>query len=196
MGKRYIIGCDEVGTGSLAGPALVCCVMVPVGWKVPGGLRDSKKMSAKLRGKMATWLERDAAVRSKKHYLTVKQMDVSSVHVLCASAMIKLIHLVGRHRWDRIDRIIVDGTYRIKPIHGIEVEAITKADDKFPAVSAASVIAKVTRDHRMCGLGALHPEYEFARNKGYGSAAHRDAIKEHGAIPGVHRTKNGVLWGS
>ncbi len=175
---NLICGIDEVGRGPLAGPVLAGAVILPKNCEILY-INDSKKLSEKKREEL--FLE-----------ITEKAIAIG----------------IGSASWEEIDEInILQATYRAMrmaianlsvqpklllndavtiPEVKIRQVPIIKGDAKSASIAAASIIAKVTRDHMMCDYDKLYPGYGFASNKGYGSAEHMDAIRKLGPCP-IHR---------
>lgn len=179
----YTIGVDEVGTGALAGPAFVCAVVVPRDWPRPQGLKDSKKMS---------W-----GGRSNMYRILLEQVTAHRI-ISIPSAYIDEVGL--RKAWlDGVDAALIElvGLY---PSGNIIVDgdtthpnykrmcAVIKADNSVPAVSAASVIAKVNRDMLMRQLHEEYPYYDWKNNVGYGSKAHFAGLNSNGVSPHHRRS--------
>lgn len=177
--RRHIIGADEVGLGALAGPVVVAAVVLAPDKKFPG-LKDSKKMSPSDREWLAGIIKEEAEgwVIAGAHSKLIDRFGISPCRwfcmAMCVNECLKRFH--G-------GRVIVDGN---QPIAGIPLdlqEAVVKADDKFQAVSAASVIAKVHRDHMMVKLWQQYPHYDWKKNVGYGTKAHMTALHKYGVSP-------------
>lgn len=174
----YICGIDEVGRGPLAGPVVACAVILPKDCNILY-INDSKKLSAAKREEL--------------------------YDVIMEQALAVGIGMVGPGRIDEIN--ILQATYEamreaisnlsIKPdillndavtIPGVDIRQvpIIKGDAKSISIGAASIVAKVTRDRLMQEYDAIFPAYEFASNKGYGSASHTEALRKYGPTP-IHR---------
>lgn len=172
-----VVGMDEVGRGSWAGPAVVGAVIL--GETIPG-LRDSKQLSVKSREKLAE------IIRATALATTVGEASVEEIDELGLTAALRLAYeraLAGiTHAYDRI---IIDGSYNFLPDMLI-VQTIIKADATVPAVSAASIIAKVTRDKYMIEQAMIFPAYGFERHVGYGTSQHQAALRKDGPCA-IHR---------
>lgn len=178
MGFKLIAGIDEVGRGPLAGPVVTAAVILPEG-AVIEGVNDSKKLSPKKREELFYEIQKKAlAVGIGLETNSV----IDDINILQAtySAMRRAI---GELKL-KPDVILADAV----TIPGIDIrqEGIIKGDAKSISIAAASIIAKVTRDRLMVDLDESYPGYGFKENKGYGSAAHIDAIKRLGLCP-IHR---------
>ena len=173
-----IAGVDEAGCAPLAGPVVAAAVILDPNKPIPG-LADSKQLSAKKREELAFLIKRDALAYGVG-IATEKEID--SINILQASllAMRRAVLALNIEP----DLAQVDG--RNKPQLNCNVEAIIGGDETVPVISAASIIAKVTRDAMMVELDALHPQYGFAQHKGYPTKAHIAAINTHGILD-IHR---------
>lgn len=167
-GEGMIIGVDEVGRGSWAGPLCVAAVAWPDDAPTKG-LADSKKLTAVKRQAMV------AHIKQYAHAIGIGWMAPAQID---AMGMGKALHVAARAAVAQIGEIapiIVDG--RDKLLDAIPAEYLIKADDKIPAVMAASIIAKVARDTYMASVDAQFTGYNFAQHVGYGTKAHQAAIK-------------------
>ena len=173
-----IIGIDEVGRGCWAGPLVAGAALIPDGVAVHPLLRDSKKLSAKQRAEVASWIEQ--SVPYGLGWVTAYELDERGLTKAVKTAMQRaLTDLRTKHTGLVIDQIIIDGHINFLP----EVprsKALIKADDSVPAVSAASVIAKVARDTFLTQLSRQYPAYCFEAHVGYGTAQHLRALQTVG----------------
>jgi len=171
-------GVDEAGRGPLAGPVMAAAVILddlnPI-----HGLADSKKLSAARREVLYDEIRAKALCCSVAH-ATVEEIDMLNI---LQATMLAMRRAVEGLRLTPA-RVLVDGN-RL-PTLKVMAEAIVKGDALVPAISAASILAKVTRDRWCDEVHAEYPHYGFATHKGYGTAAHLDALKAHGACP-LHR---------
>lgn len=184
-----IISLDEVGRGALAGPVAVgAAVMDATGARrrVPEGLRDSKLVTEKRRPDVA---QRAAAwvPASGIGWSTAAEVDaVGIMRALGLAASRAIDAVVAQGALLDGALVILDGNHdyvsRVHPVP-LQVRSVVKGDRDCASVSAASVIAKVARDAHMAELHVEHPAYGWDRNKGYASAAHRDAIRDLGLSP-------------
>jgi ribonuclease HII len=176
--QQYIIGVDEVGLGAWAGPLYVVAVAMPRDWQNPL-VKDSKKMSAAARNAAVPIILKDARV-----YAIVSAesdaIDRFGVKATLESLVIQAITICRNACGDSI--VVLDGD--VGPDDASLV--FPKADALVPAVSAASVLAKTTRDRVMRELGLKYPGYGFDRHVGYGTQFHTDAITKLG-ICAIHR---------
>ena len=170
--NRKICGIDEAGRGSIAGPLVVAGVVL---LKDIDGLNDSKILSAKKREILYEEIIQNS--KYKIIFSTNEEVDKYGLSFLLKKA-IKII------KKEFIDyQIIMDGNTTF----GVEgVQAIIKADSKIKEVSAASILAKVSRDRYMIDIDSKYPNYLFAKHKGYGTKVHIEMIKKFGLSP-IHR---------
>lgn len=191
MGARTVAGIDEVGRGALAGPVSVgVCVLGPTEiW--PYGLDDSKKLSPAERVALVGQLIRFGLGRAVGH-ASAKEIDqIGIVGALSLAARRGLAQIAAAGI--EPDRILLDGTHdwlspapatlfdaEEAPAPLAPVTVVKKGDAECVSIAAASVLAKVDRDAIMVALSDRHPEYGWDSNKGYGSAAHLEAIEQHG----------------
>lgn len=179
------IGIDEVGRGSIAGPLLVGAVALDADIKCPADIRDSKKLSKKKRQLMATWVKENA-LSYGLGWVTAPEID--------SLGMTKSLKLAARRAYNQLSdeaktkatQIAIDGN--IMMLDDSRAFSLIKGDDKVRAISAASIIAKVTRDYYMTEKIALeYPKYGFENHVGYGTKAHIEAIEKYGPVAGLHR---------
>jgi ribonuclease HII len=184
--KPIIIGCDEVGYGCLAGPLVVVGVRAPKDWSLTG-LNDSKKLSAKkretLRGELSKLIE-DKTIAWHLAERSSFEIDKEGVAVALKSAYVECFKAL----YEKNCLIINDGILKFDNlgVDDYDKVSVIKADTKFPAVMAASILAKTYRDEKMHIFHELHPQYGWDSNVGYGSSDHLKAISEHGPCP-LHR---------
>ena len=178
-GYKYICGIDEAGSGPLAGPVVVASVIMPANSMIEG-VNDSKKVSEKKREKLY-----DLILEESISYGVgiIGQDEIDEINILNATK--KGLTMSLQELTQKPDLIIVDALTHIDTL-GIPYESIIKGDAKCYSISAASIIAKVTRDRIMREWDKVYPQYGFAQHKGYGTSAHINAIKEFGPCP-LHR---------
>lgn len=188
---RILIGCDEVGRGALAGPVSVgvCAIDLQEVSDFPTGLRDSKLLSALKREKLFPQLH-DWALASAVGVATAAEIDQFGIVACLGFAGKRALRLLHAEGVDVLNAVVLlDGVHDwLNPVltTPLQVRTVAKADRDCASVSAASVIAKVHRDRFMVEQDSLFPGYGFASNKGYGSAAHLQAIAQLGATE-LHR---------
>ena len=173
-----VAGVDEAGRGPLAGPVVAAAVILDERSPIKG-LADSKQLTAARRERLYDEI-RAKALCCSVALASVEEID--QLNILQAT-MLAMRRAVQGLRL-KPSKVLVDGN-RLPPLD-VLAEAIVSGDALVPAISAASILAKVTRDRLLCELHLLHPEYGFDRHKGYGTAQHMQALKKHGALA-VHR---------
>lgn len=186
-GFEKICGIDEAGRGPLAGPVVVAGVIMPKDSFIEG-VNDSKKVSEKKRELLYDKILDEAISYS---VAIIGQDIIDEINILNATK--KGVTTVIEGLDVKPNLIVIDALEHIDT-KGIPYESIIKGDAKCYSISAASIIAKVTRDRIMREWDKIYPQYGFAKHKGYGTSAHISAIKEYGLCP-IHRksfTKNFV----
>ena len=186
-GFEKICGIDEAGRGPLAGPVVVAGVIMPKDSFIEG-VNDSKKVSEKKRELLYDKILDEAISYS---VAIIGQDIIDEINILNATK--KGVTTVIEGLDVKPSLIVIDALEHIDT-KGIPYESIIKGDAKCYSISAASIIAKVTRDRIMREWDKIYPQYGFAKHKGYGTSAHISAIKEYGLCP-IHRksfTKNFV----
>ena len=176
-GITLIGGIDEVGRGPLIGPVVAACVILPLNYKLDG-LTDSKKLTEKKRDYYYEIIKRDALAIGIG-IVDEKEIDEINIYEATKKAMIMYINNLSI----KPEHILIDA---MKLDIDIPFTSIIKGDKKSLTISAASVIAKVTRDKMMYELDELYPMYDLKNNKGYGTKKHINAIEEYG-ITKYHR---------
>jgi len=195
---QYIIGIDEVGYGSWAGPILIGAVRAPINWTM-SDLKDSKKLTFKQREIVNSQLHKlveqkiitfDIAMASNKE---IDTLGLGACHKKCFVQVINNLY-------SNDEEIILDGNinpqylikYGLNP--HIKIRSEIKADNKFPTVMAASIIAKQFRDKLMMNeLHNLYPEYNWNENVGYIVKDHKEAVKKYG-LSEFHRKSYNVKY--
>ena len=188
-GSTLIIGIDEVGRGAMAGPVMVgVCALSPGVTEFPAGLRDSKLVSEKKRVSLFPEVQQWAPTAvGEASTAEIDELGITACLGLAARRALILLHEAGVAVGEAT--ILLDGSHDwLNPALASKLPVVTrvKADQDCAVVSAASIVAKVTRDELMVALDAEHPEYGWASNKGYGAAVHMEAIKTIGLTP-YHR---------
>jgi ribonuclease HII len=178
-----IIGVDECGLGSWAGPLCVCGVRVDESW-MHQGLNDSKKLTPKRRAVLYEELKAEG-VRYEICWKEVEEIDQDGVYAALHAAWKNVILKLLEDAPSKKVRIIVDGDTKVR---GLKVahECIVDADSLIPAVMAASIIGKHTRDGLMIRMAEKYPGYKFENNKGYGTPQHREGLEANGVCE-IHR---------
>lgn len=178
MGYRTIAGIDEAGRGPLAGPVVAAAVILPAGYKNPD-INDSKKLSAAKREKLYDVIQADA-VSVGVGLSEVSVIDSLNILQATLLAMKEAVCELSVHP----DYLLIDGLNRID--REIPQETVVHGDALCISIAAASIIAKVSRDRLMEMYHRQFPDYNFLKNKGYGTKEHREAIAAHGRCK-IHR---------
>ena len=173
-----IAGVDEVGRGCLAGPVVAAAVILDPNRPIKG-LRDSKKLSAKKRDELAQEIKEKALAWS---VAAMGPEVIDKINIL--QATLEAMKAAVEKLPVEPDFVQVDGNKL--PKWKWLSEAVVKGDDKVEWISAASIIAKTTRDAYMCKMAELYPQYGFEHHVGYGTAEHIKALKAYGPTP-IHR---------
>lgn len=172
-----IIGIDEAGRGSLVGSVVAGAVVLPKSFDLPE-LTDSKKLSEKKRETLYTQITQQCQWAVGESVATeIDEINILQATMLAMKRAVENLHI-------QYHQILVDGNYCPDLDN---CQAIIKGDLTEPVISAASIIAKVTRDRQMFELDELYPMYDFAKHKGYGTKQHLEALKEFGVIKNQHR---------
>jgi ribonuclease HII len=171
-------GVDEAGRGPLAGPVVAAAVILDAARPIPG-LADSKKLSARQREALYSLIVRDAASFGVG-LASVEEIDQLNIYHATLLAMQRAIAALTL----RPEHALIDGN--VCPALACSARAIIGGDATVPAISAASIIAKVTRDRMMDELALQFPAYGFERHRGYPTVAHCQALTLHGVTP-IHR---------
>jgi ribonuclease HII len=182
-----IAGVDEVGYGPLAGPVMAAAVILDVSSPIVG-LADSKKLSSKKREILADIIK-NCAISWAIGSASVEEIDQLNILEATLLAMQRAITSL----LVKPDHIQIDGKY-LPILASYSMEAIVNGDALIPAISAASIVAKVERDHIMVAYDKQYPNYGFAKHKGYGTASHLSALKQFGASA-IHRQSFAPLKG-
>jgi len=183
--NRVEAGCDEAGRGCLAGPVFAAAVILPLDFYHPL-LNDSKQMTEKNRVVLREIIEQNATAWS---VASVSNEEIDELNILRAS--IAAMHRALQKLKKKPEFILVDGN-RFYPYKKIPHQCVIKGDATYASIAAASVLAKTHRDEFMEKLAEKFPEYNWQKNKGYPTKAHRDAIREYGQTP-YHRVSFRLL---
>ena len=177
-GYLVIAGIDEAGRGPLAGPVSAAAVVLPMGFVVEG-LDDSKKLTEKARERIYAQLMASPEVLWGHSFGEPAEIDEINILRANDAAMARAAAQIGH-----VDYALIDG----RPVKNFPLpsEGIVKGDGKSLSIAAASIIAKVKRDHQMILYDSQYPEYGFAKHKGYGTKAHLEALNQYGPCP-IHR---------
>ncbi|MBR4377608.1 MAG: ribonuclease HII [Bacilli bacterium] len=176
---KVIVGVDEAGRGPLAGPVVAAACILSRTY-INKEINDSKQLTEKKREELFEVIKKDA-VAYGVGIVSAEEIDTLNIYEATKKAMKEAINNLKV----KFDLILTDAM----PLKGFDVEVvpIIKGDAKAMPIAAASIIAKVTRDHMMEELGKKYPEYGFEVHKGYGTAKHMEALKKYGPIKGIHR---------
>lgn len=179
-GYQLVCGIDEAGRGPLFGPVYAAAVILPLDLEIPG-LNDSKKISEKKREELFDVICAQAVAFGVG---SASAAEIDEINILQAT------FLAMRRAFDtlqvRADYALVDGNkYPPLPVPG---EWVVKGDAKCASVSAASILAKVSRDRVLRTLSQQYPQYQFEKHKGYGTKAHYEAIRQFGVLPEHRKT--------
>ncbi len=172
-------GCDEAGRGCLAGDVYAAAVIFPADYSNPD-INDSKQLTEARRNLLRKQIERDALAWAVG-VVTAKEID--EINILRASIL--AMHRALDALKVRPEAVIVDGN-RFRPYGNIPYKTVVKGDGKYLSIAAASILAKTYRDDYMDRLHQEYPFYDWNKNKGYPTRAHRQGIREHGVSP-YHR---------
>lgn len=177
-GKRFIAGVDEAGRGPLAGPVVAAAVIFPRHLRLDG-IKDSKTISVKKR------YELFEIIKSKALSIGIGIVDnriIDEINIL--NATFRAMHKAIEELIPTPDYLLVDGPYFAEL--NIPAKKIVDGDSRCYTIAAASIVAKVIRDEIMVQYDKQYPDYGFARNKGYGTREHIEAIKKFG-LTDIHR---------
>lgn len=177
--SEVICGVDEAGRGPLAGPVFAAAVILDPAYPI-SGLRDSKKLTEARRDVLALEIKAHALSWS---IAQCSEQEIDTLNILQASMLAMRRAIEGLHVQPSL--ALIDGNRC--PVMTVRSEAIVKGDDKVPAISAASILAKTARDHALHLLHQDYPQYAFDQHKGYPTALHLERLALHGVSP-VHRT--------
>ena len=166
-------GCDEAGRGCYAGPVFAAAVILPRDFQHPF-LNDSKQVKPAQRYTLREIIQEKAIAWA---VASVSPAEIDQINILQASY--KALHLAIAQLKIQPNLLLIDGN-RFKPYPTIPHHCIIKGDGKFASIAAASILAKTYRDDYMLQMHEQYPQYDWASNKGYGTAAHRRAIAQFG----------------
>lgn len=198
----WLLGCDEVGRGCLAGPVVGACAAINIS-KIPNdflealGVNDSKILTAKKRQAIINELgiqwdfKSPSSVVFKNNFLQLSYSQISSVQIdeinIFQSSLLAMANATELIKTNRSRILLVDGKWdlgnRAKKMNQL---AVIKGDSKSRIIALASIIAKEFRDSLMTEIDLAHPEFQFRNNVGYPTKFHKEAIKQHGILP-IHR---------
>lgn len=166
---QYVMGIDEAGRGPLCGPLVVACCVLPINYENEE-INDSKQLSEKKRNVLFKQIIKDA-----HHYefriVSPSQIDKYDIYHATQRAMDELSRSCRFHSLTVTDAM---------PLNRMDTVSMVKGDAKSISVAAASILAKVLRDHIMMGYDVLYPQYEYRNHKGYGTKRHLELMDEYG----------------
>jgi len=176
-GMQFVAGADEVGRGAFAGPVIAAVVIFAPFFKIETEINDSKKLTQKRREKVSVWIKEHA-----KNY-AIGEGSVAEINDLgIVPATHLAFHRAINHLTLSTDHYLIDAFYLPKINKSLQTPII-KGDSLSVSIAAASIIAKVYRDALMTKLSVENPPYKWHQNKGYGTFAHREALKNYGPTP-------------
>lgn len=189
QGYNLIAGCDEVGIAPLAGPVVSAAVIldrVSINGRRTKSkwwyrVRDSKTVNEKERGELVEFIK-DHCLSLGVGIVSHETIDTINIYHAAIQAMKQAVEAMNI----KPEYLFVDGNHKIKTLDSVKQEAVIDGDAKILSISAASIIAKVTRDKILSELHEQYPNYNFHLNKGYPTKFHREALQKHGPCP-VHR---------
>ncbi|HLL13446.1 MAG TPA: ribonuclease HII [Pyrinomonadaceae bacterium] len=185
-GHRMVAGVDEVGRGALAGPVVAAAVILDPDAPLPEGLDDSKKLTAAERVRIAEELK-ETALCYGVGLISPAEIDSTNILIATRRAMCNALAELK----PCADFLLIDAL-QLKEVE-LPQRAIIRGDSISASIAAASVIAKTFRDALMRDYDGIYPQYGFAAHVGYGTRAHLEALRTHGACPIHRRSFRGVL---
>ena len=181
---KYIAGCDEAGRGCLLGPVVAGAVILPKDFKCDL-INDSKQLSEKQREEAYQIIKENAISWAVAE---VSAEEIDQINILNASRKAMMMAL---EKLDHpYDMILTDA---VKMKVDVPFEAIIHGDAKAMCIAAASIMAKVTRDHICYELDKKYPQYEIAKHKGYGTKLHMEKLEQYGPVKGLYRYSYGPV---
>lgn len=179
-----VVGVDEVGYGTWAGPVMACATYIPLSYHHPilSAVQDSKKLSAKKRREIFDILTQIPEIIWYVGHAEASEIDEMGLGVATHLAMKRAVEGLSFIP----DFVLVDGNRA--PKWHYPTQTIIEGDQKSLSIAAASIIAKVTRDQLMCDLHTTFPTYKWNQNAGYGTALHQQGLQEHGVS--IHHRKS------
>lgn len=176
-----VCGVDEAGRGPLAGNVVAAAVILNPDKPITG-LNDSKKLSEKKREQLFELIVDNslAYAIAEASVAEINELNILQASLLAMQRAINALNIPP-------DKALIDGN-KIPPRLTVAAEAIVGGDALIAEISAASILAKVTRDRQLIELDRFYPQYGFAKHKGYGTKLHLEAIAKYGVINGIHRT--------
>lgn len=182
--RMLVAGVDEVGRGPLAGPVVAAAVILDEARPIEG-LADSKILSARRREELSVLIRERALcwALGRAEVEEIDRLNILQASLLAMARAVTSLSLIP-------SLVLVDGDHA--PEMSYPVQTVIRGDAKIPAISAASILAKVARDAEMCDLDRHYPGYGFSLHKGYPTCAHMDALLKQGVSP-IHRRSFGPV---
>jgi ribonuclease HII len=189
QGFKLVAGLDEAGRGAWAGPLYAAAVILPLDsteviqrvWRE--GVRDGKRITPNRREMLYEQVIKEVAIGWGVGYATAGEVDDQGLTAATQLAMARALEKLSQQP----DYLLIDGGYMKLPTVPLEQKGLTRGEREARCIAAASIAAKVERDRRMRELDERYPDYGFAQHKGYGTEAHRRALKRMGPC-GEHRS--------
>lgn len=183
-GQQVICGVDEVGRGPLAGPLVVCACILPPFLRIKG-INDSKKLTEKKREELYKIIIKEA-IAYEVVFVSVEDVDNLNIYQATKKGMLEAISKLNV----KPEHCLIDAM----PLGELDIPhtSIIHGDARCASIAAASIIAKVTRDHYMEKMDIKYPNYGFKKHKGYGTKIHLDALDKYGPTP-IHRKTFGPV---
>lgn len=181
---KYIVGCDEAGRGCLLGPVVAGAVILPRDFKCDL-INDSKQLSEKQREEAYAIIQKNAIAWAVAE---VSPEEIDKINIYNASR--KAMQLAMEKLNHKYDMILTDA---MKMNVDLPFEAIVHGDAKAMCIAAASIMAKVTRDHICYELDKQYPQYQIGKHKGYGTKLHIELLKQFGPVKGLYRYSYGPV---
>lgn len=183
-GLKYVVGIDEAGRGPIAGPVCAGAVLIDEKCKLSELVRDSKKMTEKRREEVFDFIKENS-LGWGVCMVSNTVIDNKGIQEAVRIAMWEALKQVEKTIGKKAEYLIVDGT-NVSNLFGYDMLKIKEGDLKHYSISAASILAKVTRDRYMKDIAIKYPEYGFEKHVGYGTKAHIEAIEKYGPCD-IHR---------
>ena len=185
-GFRLVAGVDEVGRGCLAGAVVAAACILDLSKPLPAGLNDSKKLSEKKRTAIAEELQENVIAYAVAQ---VEADEIDRINILQATK--KAMRAAIEKLMPKADFLLIDAV-QLKEVN-LPQKAIIKGDAISASIAAASILAKTYRDNLMQEMCKIYPQYGFSKHVGYGTRAHFEALRRHGACPLHRKSFRGVL---
>jgi ribonuclease HII len=180
--RQVQFGVDEAGRGPLAGPVIAAAVILPADSPYLEFINDSKKLTRESR-------EKAYDIIASNYSYNVSRAEVSDIEEkgILEATKLAINRAISGLYWPDIRPVLIDGNMEFTDLP-YSYKSIISGDSLYKSIAAASIMAKVTRDRLMQELHAEYPQYDFTKNKGYGTAAHRSQVKANGLSPHHRRS--------